>query len=102
VTEIWQVKTALHIPPQYLKIMSRTYCIIDREDVDDVDFSQVCETSADTLRWSYNADDSEGDKTFVKYDGAKPRFLYGKDTYTHSEILAVLATAAWTRSEPPS
>ena len=82
--------------------MSRTYCIINREDVVDVAFSQVCETSANTLRWSYNADGSEGDKTFVKYEGAKPRFLYGKDTYTHSEILAVLATDAWTTSAPPS
>ena len=75
--------------------MSRTYCIIDQADVADVDFSQVCETSAETLR--YNV---AGDKTFVKYEGAKPRFLYGKDTYTHSQILTILDQSSWTPTPP--
>tara|TARA_R100001594_G_scaffold72321_2_gene106955 strand:+ start:1533 stop:1778 length:246 start_codon:yes stop_codon:yes gene_type:complete len=70
--------------------MSKTYCIIDASDVASVDFSQVYETSADTLR--YNV---AGDQTFVKYTGNKPRFLYGKDTYTHSQILDILSTSAW-------
>ena len=70
--------------------MSRTYCIIDASDVSSVDFSQVYETSADTLR--YNAD---GDQTFVKYTGNKPRFLYGKTTYTHSQILDIHSTSDW-------
>ena len=74
--------------------MSKTYCIIDQADVADVDFSQVFETSADTLR--YNV---AGDKTFVKYEGTKPRFLYGKDTYTHSQIMTILATDEWTPPE---
>ena len=75
--------------------MSRTYVIIDQSDVADVDFSQVCETSADTLR--YNV---AGDKTFVKYEGAKPSFLYGKDTYTHSQILTILDQSSWTPTPP--
>ena len=70
--------------------MSRTYCIIDASDVSSVDFSQVYETSADTLR--YNVD---GDQTFVKYTGNKLRFLYGKTTYTHSQILDILSTSDW-------
>ena len=70
--------------------MSRTYCIIDASDVSSVDFSQVYETSADMLR--YNVD---GDQTFVKYTGNKPRFLYGKTTYTHSQILDILSTSDW-------
>lgn len=70
------------------------YVIIDAADVADVDFSQVFETSAATLRYNL-----AGTQTFVKYEGAKPRFLYGKDTYTHSEILAILETNAW--SSPP-
>ena len=74
--------------------MSRTYCIIDADDVANVDFSQVFETSADTLRFSTN-----GSLTFVKYEGAKPRFLYGKDTYTHSQILTILSGEDWTPSE---
>jgi len=75
--------------------MSRSYCIIDQADVADVDFSQVFETSADTLR--YNV---AGDKTFVKYEGAKPRFLYGKDTYTHSQILDILSGSEWNPPMP--
>ena len=70
--------------------MSKTYCIINSTDVSSVDFDQVFETSAQTLRFS--VDDSQ---TFVKYEGSKPRFLYGKDTYTHSQILEILAGEDW-------
>tara|TARA_R110002020_G_scaffold6149_8_gene25779 strand:- start:65 stop:289 length:225 start_codon:yes stop_codon:yes gene_type:complete len=69
----------------------KTYCIINSTDVSSIDFDQVFETSAETLR--YSLDDSQ---TFVKYEGAKPRFLYGKDTYTHSQILEILAGEEWT------
>ena len=74
--------------------MSKTYCIINSTDVSSVDFEQVFETSAETLR--YSVDDSQ---TFVKYEGAKPRFLYGKDTYTHSQMLEILAGSDWTPTE---
>ena len=70
--------------------MSRTYVIIEASDVSGVDFSQVLETSADTLR--YNNDNS---KTFVKYEGSQPSFLNGKTTYTHAEILTELAKDEW-------
>ena len=63
------------------------YVIIERSEVANVDFSQVAETDENTCRFSV-----DGTQTFVKYEGAKPRFLYGKDTYTHSEMLATLAT----------
>ena len=71
--------------------MSRKYVILDADEVGDIVFSEGCETSAATLR--YNVAETQ---TVVKYEGAKPRFLYGKDTYTHSQILAILATSAWT------
>jgi len=64
---------------------NRKYVIIGRGDVSSVDFSQVFETSANTLRYSTN-----GSKTFVKYEGNKPSFLSGKTVYTHSQILAIL------------
>jgi len=76
--------------------MSRKYVIINSDEVSSVDFAQVEETSENTLR--YSLDNSQ---TFVKYEGAKPRFLYGKDTYTHSEIRTILATDEWTPNEPP-
>ena len=63
----------------------RKYVIIDSSDIDSVDFSQVLETSAETLR--YNNDDT---KTFVKFEGSAPGFVDGKTQYTHSEILAIL------------
>ena len=64
---------------------NRKYVIISKSDVASVDFSQVMETSADTLRYS-----NDGSKTFVKYEGSQPSFLSGKTEYTHSEILAIL------------
>jgi len=70
--------------------MSRTYVIIEAADVSSVDFSQVLETSASTLK--YNKDDS---KTFVKYEGSQPSFLNGKTTYTHAEMLVELAKEDW-------
>jgi|TARA_R110002167_G_scaffold219895_2_gene424480 hypothetical protein len=63
----------------------KKYVIINSSDISSVDFSQVLETSANTIR--YNNDDT---KTFVKFEGDTPAFLDGKTQYTHSEILAIL------------
>ena len=77
---------------------SRKYVIINSDEVSSVNFDQVDETSADTLR--YSLDNSQ---TFVKFDtDTTPSFLDGKTQYTHSEILAILATDEWTPDEPPS
>ena len=70
---------------------NRKYVIINAPEVGTVDFSQVHETSANTLR--YSLDDSQ---TFVKFDGDTPSFLDGKTSYTHSQILTVLAGEDWT------
>jgi hypothetical protein len=70
----------------------RQYVIINAADVSSVNFDDVLETSGDTLR--YNV---AGDETFVKYEGPKPRCLYGKDTLSHSAMLTVLASEAWTQ-----
>jgi hypothetical protein len=69
----------------------RQYVIINAADVSTVNFDDVLETSGDTLR--YNV---AGDETFVKYEGPKPRCLYGKDTLSHSAMLTVLADESWT------
>ena len=71
--------------------MSRNYVIIDASEVSAVDFDQVLETSAETLRFSV-----DGTKTFVKFEGDTPSFLEGKTAYTHSEMLAILAGEEWT------
>ena len=72
----------------------KTYVIIDSSEIGSVDFDQVLETSEETLRFSL-----DGTKTFVKYEGDQPSFLSGKQEYTHSEILAILATDEWTSDE---
>ena len=69
----------------------RNYVIIDASEVSSVDFNQVLETSADTLR--YNV---AGTQTFVKFEGDTPSFLEGKTAYTHSEILTILSGSDWT------
>ena len=72
----------------------RTYVIIDASEVSSVDFNQVLQTSADTLRYSV-----DGSKALLKYEGDQPSFLSGKQEYTHSEILTILAGDEWTSDE---
>ena len=70
---------------------NRKYVIINASEIGSVDFSQVNETSASTLR--YSLDDSQ---TFVKFDGDTPSFLDGKTSYTHSQIRTILDGEDWT------
>tara|TARA_R110002020_G_scaffold280749_1_gene496543 strand:- start:197 stop:433 length:237 start_codon:yes stop_codon:yes gene_type:complete len=76
--------------------MHRTFVILDADHVEDIDFGEVIETSADTLRFSL-----DGDKTFVKFEGDTPDFLVGKTTNTHSEMLAILQTEEWSDFPDP-
>jgi hypothetical protein len=73
---------------------NRKYVIINASEVGSVDFSQVMETSASTLR--YSLDDSQ---TFVKFEGSTPSFLSGKTQYNHSQIRTILAGTDWTEEE---
>jgi len=74
----------------------RNYVIIDASEVSSVNFDQVLETSADTLRFSL-----DGSKTFVKFEGDTPSFLEGKTANTHSEMLTILAGEEWTDPDGP-
>jgi hypothetical protein len=71
--------------------MSRQYVILNADEVSTVNFDEVLETSADTLRFSL-----DGSKTFVKFEGDTPSFLAGKTANTHSEMLEILAGEEWT------
>ena len=73
---------------------NRKYVIINASEVGSVDFSQVHETSASTLRYSL-----DNSKTFVKLDGNTPSFLNGKTSYTHSEMITVLDGSDWYEEE---
>ena len=76
--------------------MSKTYVIIDASEVSSVDFNQVLETSANTLRYNL-----AGTQTFVKFEGDTPSFLEGKTANTHSEMLNILSGAEWTSPDGP-
>ena len=76
--------------------MSKNYVILDASDVSSINFDQVMETSAQTLRFSLDEE-----QTFVKFEGSTPSFLEGKTQYDHSEILTILATDEWTDPNPP-
>ena len=69
--------------------MATKYVIIDANEVSSVDFSQVREDSADTMR--YNLDNT---KALVKFNGSTPSFLNGKTQYTHTEIRTILTDDA--------
>ena len=73
----------------------RTYVIIDASEVSSVDFNQVLETSADTLRYNL-----AGTQTFVKFDGDTPSFLEGKTALDRSEMLTILAGPEWSSDDP--
>jgi hypothetical protein len=69
----------------------RTYVILDASELSSVDFEQVLQDSADTLRYSL-----DGSKFLLKFEGDTPSFLIGEPQYTQEEILPILAGADWT------
>jgi len=74
---------------------NRQYAIFSLTEIDKIDFSLVCETSADTLRKSVGET-----KSFIKWDGEQPAFVSTLETlegpYTYAEILNILSTPEWT------
>lgn len=73
----------------------RKYVIIPATEVNNIDFTQVLETSAETCRYSV-----DGSKTFVKYEGEEPSSVAAisekSQEYTHDEILEILSGEEWT------
>ena len=74
---------------------NRKYLIFPVSQLSKINFDQVFETSADTIRKSVDST-----KTFVKWEGDDPACVAGltntEGPYTHSEILAILAGTDWT------
>ena len=80
----------------------REFMIFNVSELDTIDFTQVCETSIDTVRKSV-----DGTKTFVKWDtedGSIPSSVEALTTkegpYTYEEILVILATPEWNAPDP--
>ncbi len=72
----------------------RHYVTIDMSEVSKLDFSELMETSSDTLRVS-----NDGTKTFVKYGHHEPHCLEECATksqeYSHDDFLVVLSGPEW-------
>jgi len=76
------------------------YVIFNVSELDKINFNQVFETSAETVRKSVDET-----LTFVKYkDEEMPSSVVSLETkqgpYSHIEILEILATPEWTDPNP--
>lgn len=108
-----------------MEFTNRRWLVIPTAIIEDIDFNQVCEPNAESLRRSLNEE-----KTFIKYNvkvvqetytdnfideitGEEVSVtteagIYGRPTiysedyneYTHSEILELLSTEEWYINEP--
>jgi hypothetical protein len=108
-----------------MEFTNRRWLVIPTAIIEDIDFNQVCEPNAESLRRSMNEE-----KTFIKYDVkvvqetytetfideitgdevsvTTEAGIYGRPTiysedyneYTHSEILELLSTEEWYINEP--
>ncbi len=81
--------------------MERTFVVFSVSEIGSIDFSEVLETSADTLRLSV-----DGTKTFVKWDSVSvPVCVESLTTkspyYSYEEMLAILSTEEWVNNMAP-
>ena len=78
---------------------NREFMIFNVSESPLIDFSQVLETSIDTVRRSV-----DGTKTFVKWDGntipsSVDSLTTKEGPYTYDEILTILNGPEWTSNE---
>jgi len=76
--------------------MTETYAIININDLDKVDFSQVIQTNADTVRKSLD------ESKFVLKWNETPQFITDGsvvplEILTHSECLDLMETPEWSK-----
>jgi len=88
------------------KYTNRTWAIVPLADIEAADvvvedgstsnaFIDSClQTSKDSLRLSV-----DGTQALLKWEGETPEAFEGMQTYTHPEILEMLAGSDWTISE---
>jgi len=75
---------------------NRQFAIFSTTELNQIDFTEVLETSAETVRVS-----TDGTKTFVKWDAETPppsvqALTTIEGYYTYEEILNILSTSEWT------
>jgi hypothetical protein len=78
---------------------NREFIIFNVSELNQIDFTQVLETSIDTVRKSVDQT-----KTFVKWDGIMPECVNNLTTkegpYTYDEIIPILLTPEWNDPNP--
>ena len=82
-----------------MKRISLVYAIINISDIDLIDFSQIGETNADTLRKNI------AETQFVIKWNTEPSFISDGSVvpigiYSHIEILELMATPEWSEQIP--
>ena len=78
---------------------TRNFMIFNVSELPNIDFTQVLETSQDTVRKSIDQT-----KTFVKWDGeiiptSVDSLTTKEGPYTYSEILVILSQPEWSSNE---
>jgi hypothetical protein len=72
----------------------RKFCVFSTTELNLIDFSQVLETSSETVRKSVDET-----LTFVKWDGEQPSCIANLTTvqgfYTYEEMLDLLNSTEW-------
>ena len=72
----------------------REYLILNVSEIPLIDFNEIEETSADTLRKSVDEQ-----KIVIKWEGAQPEFVNSLTTkegpYTYDQILEIMSTPEW-------
>lgn len=75
----------------------RTFMVFNVGELPKIDFSQVSETSAETVRKSFDQT-----MTFVKWEGSMPECIglltTGQGPYSHEEALVLLSAPEWAPS----
>ena len=79
--------------------MDTKYVIFSSSELDKIDFTEVMESSAETVRYSV-----DGSKTFVKYSSDEMPASVSTLTaiegpYNNAEILDILSTIEWDLSK---
>ena len=78
-----------------MEYQNREFMIFNISELDQIDFSQVLETSQDTVRKSVDQT-----KTFVKWNGQIPDcvldLLTKEGPYSYEEIVEIMNTQEWT------
>ena len=79
---------------------NREFMIFSTNEIDKIDFTQVCETSSETLRLSLDKS-----LVFVKWDSetipsSVDNLTTKEGPYTYEEILNILSGPEWTDPNP--